>query len=107
MVTERASKRCPEPANTNYIVTASATDVTGNTGTAQSNLLVDTVLPQVIINTFAGDNVVNNAEAAADQTLSGRVVGAVQGDTVTIELGGNTYTATVGSNLTECERSGG
>ncbi|EGE0248297.1 adhesin [Escherichia coli] len=87
-------------ANTNYIVTASATDVTGNTGTAQSNLLVDTVLPQVIINTFAGDNVVNNAEAAADQTLSGRVVGAVQGDTVTIELGGNTYTATVGSNLT-------
>ncbi|MED9723408.1 Ig-like domain-containing protein [Escherichia marmotae] len=87
-------------ANTNYIVTASATDVTGNTGTAQSNLLVDTVLPQVIINTFAGDNVVNNAEAAADQTLSGRVVGAVQGDTVTIELGGNMYTATVGSNLT-------
>ncbi|HFG3507735.1 TPA: Ig-like domain-containing protein [Escherichia coli] len=87
-------------ANTNYTVTASATDVTGNTGTAQSNLLVDTVLPQVIINTFAGDNIVNNAEAGADQTLSGVVVGAEQGDTVTIELGGNTYTATVGSNLT-------
>lgn len=87
-------------ANTNYTVTASATDVTGNTGTAQSNLLVDTVLPQVIINTFAGDNIVNNAEAGADQTLSGVVVGAAQGDTVTIELGGNTYTATVGSNLT-------
>ncbi|WP_146672960.1 BapA-related adhesin SiiEA, partial [Escherichia coli] len=87
-------------ANTNYTVTASATDVTGNTGTAQSNLLVDTVLPQVIINTFAGDNIVNNAEAAADQTLSGVVVGAAQGDTVTIELGGNIYTATVGSNLT-------
>ncbi|MEE7094140.1 Ig-like domain-containing protein [Escherichia coli O10] len=86
--------------NTNYTVTASATDVTGNTGTAQSNLLVDTVLPQVIINTFAGDNIVNNAEAAADQTLSGVVVGAAQGDTVTIELGGNIYTATVGSNLT-------
>ncbi|MGQ50820.1 Ig-like domain-containing protein [Escherichia coli] len=87
-------------ANTTYTVTASATDVTGNTGTAQSNLLVDTVLPQVIINTFAGDNIVNNAEAAADQTLSGVVVGAAQGDTVTIQLGGNTYTATVGSNLT-------
>ncbi|MFG3824856.1 Ig-like domain-containing protein, partial [Escherichia coli] len=64
------------------------------------NLLVDTVLPQVIINTFAGDNIVNNAEAAADQTLSGVVVGAAQGDTVTLVLGGNTYTATVGSNLT-------
>ncbi|EFH4126035.1 Ig-like domain-containing protein [Escherichia coli] len=87
-------------ANTNYTVTASATDVIGNTGTAQSNLLVDTVLPQVIINTFAGDNIVNNAEAAADQTLSGVVVGAAQGDTVTLVLGGNTYTATVGSNLT-------
>ncbi len=87
-------------ANTNYTVTASATDVTGNTGIAQSNLLVDTVLPQAIINTFAGDNIVNNAEAGADQTLSGVVVGAAQGDTVTIELGGNTYTATVGSNLT-------
>lgn len=49
------------------------------------------MLPQVIINTFAGDNIVNNAEAAADQTLSGVVVGAAQGDTVTLVLGGNTY----------------
>ncbi|MEB7937874.1 Ig-like domain-containing protein [Escherichia whittamii] len=67
-------------ANTNYTVTASVTDVTGNTGTAQGNLLVDTVLPQVIINTFAGDNIVNNAEV---------------GQTVTLTLNGKTYTTTV------------
>ena len=69
-------------ANTNYTVTASVTDVTGNTGTAQGNLLVDTVLPQVIINTFAGDNIVNNAEV---------------GQTVTVTFNGQSWTATVGN----------
>ncbi|MBR7370894.1 Ig-like domain-containing protein, partial [Klebsiella variicola] len=62
-------------------------------------LLVDTVLPQVIVNTFAGDNLVNNAEAAVDQTLSGRVTGAAAGDTVSVTVGGKSYTATVGSDL--------
>ncbi|WP_414456746.1 Ig-like domain-containing protein [Enterobacter asburiae] len=61
---------------------------------------MDTVLPQVIINTFAGDNLVNNAEAGVDQTLSGRVTGAAAGDTVSITAGGKSYTATVGSDLT-------
>ncbi len=87
-------------ANGNYTVTVSGTDANGNSGSGQGQLLVDKVLPQVIINTFAGDNVVNAAEVVANQTLSGRVVGAAQGDRVTLELGGNTYTATVGSNLT-------
>ncbi|OVD66680.1 bacterial Ig-like domain family protein, partial [Escherichia coli] len=40
------------------------------------------------------------AEAGVAQTISGQVTGAEDGDTVTITLGGNTYTATVGSNLT-------
>uniref|UniRef100_UPI0028A0D549 Ig-like domain-containing protein n=1 Tax=Escherichia coli TaxID=562 RepID=UPI0028A0D549 len=57
-----------------------------------ANLLVDTVLPQVIVNTFAGDNLVNNAEAAVDQTLSGRVTGAAAGDKVTVTIGGQSYT---------------
>lgn len=76
-------------ANTLYTVTVSGTDGAGNSGSAQSTLLVDTVLPQVIINTFAGDNLVSNAEANADQTLSGRVTGAAAGDTVSITVGGN------------------
>ncbi|WP_423766736.1 Ig-like domain-containing protein [Enterobacter hormaechei] len=71
----------------------------GNSGSAEANLLVDTALPQVILNTFAGDNLVNNAEAAVDQTLSGRVTGAAAGDTVSVTVGGKSYTATVGSDL--------
>jgi len=87
-------------ANTLYTVSVGGTDSAGNSGSAEASLLVDTVLPQVIINTFAGDNLVNNAEAAVDQTLSGRVTGAVAGDTVSVSVGGKSYTATVGSDLT-------
>ncbi|MFS9565459.1 Ig-like domain-containing protein [Enterobacter hormaechei] len=86
-------------ANTLYTVSVSGTDGVGNSGSAEANLLVDTVLPQVIVNTFAGDNLVNNAEAAVDQTLSGRVTGAAAGDTVSVTVGGKSYTATVGSDL--------
>ncbi|WP_431138457.1 Ig-like domain-containing protein [Enterobacter mori] len=87
-------------ANTLYTVSVSGTDSVGNSGSAEANLLVDTVLPQVIINTFAGDNLVNHAEAGVDQTLSGRVTGAAAGDTVSVTVGGKSYTATVGSDLT-------
>ncbi|HHA2279231.1 Ig-like domain-containing protein [Enterobacter hormaechei] len=86
-------------ANTLYTVSVSGTDSVGNSGSAEANLLVDTALPQVIVNTFAGDNLVNNAEAAVDQTLSGRVTGAAAGDTVSVTVGGKSYTATVGSDL--------
>nr|WP_213782646.1 Ig-like domain-containing protein [Enterobacter kobei] len=86
-------------ANTLYTVTVSGTDSVGNSGSAEANLLVDTLLPQVIINTFAGDNLVNNAEAGVDQTLSGRVTGAAAGDTVSVTVGGKSYSATVGSDL--------
>ena len=87
-------------ANTLYTVSVSGTDSVGNSGSAGATLLVDTVLPQVIINTFAGDNLVNNAEVGVDQTLSGRVTGAAAGDTVSVTVGGKSYTATVGSDLT-------
>ncbi|WP_343436988.1 Ig-like domain-containing protein [Enterobacter roggenkampii] len=87
-------------ANTLYTVSVSGTDSVGNSGSAGAMLLVDTVLPQVVINTFAGDNLVNNAEAGVDQTLSGRVTGAAAGDTVSVTVGGKSYTATVGSDLT-------
>ena len=86
-------------ANTLYTVSVSGTDSVGNSGSAEANLLVDTALPQVILNTFSGDNLVNNAEAAVDQTLSGRVTGAAAGDTVSVTVGGKSYTATVGSDL--------
>ncbi|MGG5838653.1 Ig-like domain-containing protein, partial [Huaxiibacter chinensis] len=61
---------------------------------------VDTALPAVTINTVAGDNVVNAAEVAAGQSISGKVINAEAGNTVTVTIGGHQYTATVGSDLT-------
>ena len=83
----------------NYTLNATATNGVGNSVSNTANLLVDTALPTVTINTVAGDNVINAAEVAAGQTLSGKVSGAASGDTVTITLGGNTYTATVQDDL--------
>ncbi|MGP3593665.1 Ig-like domain-containing protein [Vagococcus sp. WN89Y] len=86
-------------ANTIYVVTATGTDIAGSTGSAQANLLVDTLLPRVTVNVFAGDDQVNNTEAGIDQPLSGTVVGAAAGDTVIVTLGGKTWSATVASDL--------
>lgn len=85
--------------DTNYNLSVSGTDSNGNNGSADATLLVDTALPTVIVSAFAGDNRVNNSEIDNDQLLSGRVTGAHEGDTVTIKLGGKTYTATVQNDL--------
>ena len=82
-----------------YTVTASATDADGNSGSASHNVQVNTTLPGVTINVVATDDIINAAEAGVDQTISGQVTGAAAGDTVTITLGGATYTATVQANL--------
>ena len=82
-----------------YTVTASATDIDGNSGSASHNVQVNTALPGVTINVVATDDIINAAEAGAGQTISGQVTGAAAGDTVTITLGGATYTATVQANL--------
>ena len=82
-----------------YTVTASATDVDGNSGSASHNVQVNTAPPGVTINVVATDDIINAAEAGVDQTISGQVTGAAAGDTVTVTLGGATYTATVQANL--------
>ncbi|EFG0927609.1 Ig-like domain-containing protein, partial [Escherichia coli] len=51
------------------------------------------------INVVATDDIINAAEAGVEQTISGQVTGAAAGDTVTVTLGGATYTATVQANL--------
>ncbi|WP_446661665.1 Ig-like domain-containing protein [Enterobacter hormaechei] len=84
----------------NYTLSATATNGVGNSVSNTANLLVDTALPTVTINTVAGDNVINAAEVAAGQTLSGRVTNAEAGNTVTVTIGGHSYTATVQSDLT-------
>jgi hypothetical protein len=84
----------------NYTLNATATNGVGNSVSNTANLLVDTALPTVTINTVAGDNVINAAEVAAGQTLSGTVANAEAGNTVTVTIGGNSYTATVQNDLT-------
>ncbi|MFV0450016.1 MAG: Ig-like domain-containing protein [Vibrio sp.] len=85
--------------DTDYTLTATASDDVGNIANASVELLVDTTLPTVIINTIAGDNIINAAEVNAGQTIKGRVVDAQQGDTVTVVIGGNSYTAEVQADL--------
>uniref|UniRef100_UPI0013620B5F beta strand repeat-containing protein n=1 Tax=Escherichia coli TaxID=562 RepID=UPI0013620B5F len=82
-----------------YTVTAAATDSDGNSGSANHNVQVNTALPGVTINVVASDDIINAAEAGAGQSISGQVTGAAAGDTVTVTLGGATYTATVQANL--------
>src|SRR5690606_23911281 len=82
-----------------YSVTASVTDTAGNSANTSHSVLVDSALPQVTINAVATDDVINAAEVASGQTLSGKGSGAASGDTVTIGIGGNTYTATVQDDL--------
>ena len=84
----------------NYTLNATATNGVGNSVSNTATLLVDTALPTVTINTVAGDNIINAAEVAAGQTISGKVANAEAGNTVTVTIGGNSYTATVQSDLT-------
>ena len=82
-----------------YTVTASVTDTAGNSASASHNVLVDSALPVVTINAVATDDIINAAEVASGQTLSGKVSGAASGDTVTLSIGGNNYTTTVQDDL--------
>ncbi|MCV4691248.1 Ig-like domain-containing protein, partial [Escherichia coli] len=79
---------------------ASATDSAGNRGSTTHTVKVESLLPGVIINTVAGDDIINAAEIAVNQTISGQVSGtAVAGNTVIVTIGGNQYTAIVQSDL--------
>ncbi len=82
-----------------YTVTANVTDSAGNSNSASHNVQVNTALPGVTINPVASDDIINAAESGVAQTISGQVTGAAAGDTVTVTLGGKTYTATVQGNL--------
>ncbi|VFS49197.1 Uncharacterised protein [Budvicia aquatica] len=76
-------------------ISVSVSNRAGNTASAAQELRVDTSAPIVTINTLAGDDILNAAEASQPLTLSGAVVGAEAGQTVTVNLGGRNYTTTV------------
>ncbi|WP_459926062.1 Ig-like domain-containing protein, partial [Escherichia coli] len=75
---------------------AGVNDRGGNPGQAPHPLTVDTVAPTVTIATVAGDDITNNAEQLAGQTISGPPTAEV-GQTVTVTFNGQNWTATVGS----------
>ena len=75
-------------------VTASVNDKAGNNGQTTHTLTVDTVAPTVTISTVADDDIVNNAEQLAGQTIRGTTT-AEQGQTVTVSFNGHSYQATV------------
>ncbi|WP_127350168.1 Ig-like domain-containing protein, partial [Enterobacter ludwigii] len=73
-------------------VTAAVSDKAGNPASVAHNLAVDVTVPVVTINTVAGDDVINVAEHAQAQIVSGSATGAAAGDKVTVTLGSQTYT---------------
>ncbi|WP_139148782.1 Ig-like domain-containing protein, partial [Kushneria phosphatilytica] len=90
-------------ANGSVQAVISHTDAAGNIGSANiaASYSVDTTAPIVTISldTIAGDNMLNAAEAGQDVAITGQAGGdAAPGDTVTINVGGQNYTATVGQN---------
>ncbi|WP_168195811.1 Ig-like domain-containing protein [Nissabacter sp. SGAir0207] len=85
-------------AGDSLAVTATVTDQAGTPATASSNLIIQPDAPSITLDAFAGDNVLSGDEAAVAQTLSGTTTGVEAGQTVTLTLGGNSYTADVGED---------
>ncbi|WJV57188.1 Ig-like domain-containing protein [Pectobacteriaceae bacterium C111] len=89
---------------TNAAIQATVTtaDAAGNPATASADhaYQVDTSAPEasITIDTLTADNVLNQAEAGQNQTVSGTVGNDVQvGDTVTVTIGSQSYQAQVTS----------
>ena len=77
-------------------VLVAVTDAAGNTSNLSTPVTIDTVAPVVTITTpVAGDGTINAAEAGAIIPVSGTAGAGEAGDTVTISIGGHTYTGTV------------
>ena len=86
------------PLNPSYALTASATDAAQNPATATHEVVVDTTGPAVVVNVGASifaDGFINIAEARVDQTVTGT---GTPGQTVVLEIGGQTLSAAVGNN---------
>lgn len=87
-------------ADGNHNLTVTLTDAAGNTTTVTRPLTIDsgaTTAPTITVNHFAGDNVIDGAEAKVSQQLSGTTTNVEAGQVVTISLNGKTYLATVQS----------
>ncbi|MGG6184323.1 Ig-like domain-containing protein, partial [Pantoea allii] len=87
-------------ANGETTITAQLTDAAGNTGTASRNIDVDTTAPLIEIDSFLGDNLVNAADLAVGQVLTGSATGAEEGQTISLYVGDGAPIATgvIGAN---------
>ncbi|ADO10259.1 Putative AT-2 family transporter precursor [Pantoea vagans C9-1] len=81
------------------VITAQLSDVAGNVTTATQQVTVDTAAPLVQVDALAGDNVLNAADLAVSQVLTGSAQGA-EGQTIGLYLGDAApiATATVGAD---------
>ncbi|QEM83229.1 Ig-like domain-containing protein [Halomonas binhaiensis] len=77
------------------VIAASATDSAGNTVDTSHQVTVDTALPALAIDPISDDGVINAEEAAAGVAISGT---AEPGAEVVVQVGGNEYTVTAGSD---------
>ncbi|MEQ9887086.1 Ig-like domain-containing protein [Pectobacterium zantedeschiae] len=84
-----------------YSIVTRLTDTAGNTTTTTQTIGVDASplnAPVITVGTFAGNNIIDGAEARVSQVLSGTSRNVEQGQTVTIVFNGKPYTAVVLSN---------
>lgn len=80
-------------------LSVSITDKYGNTSTKNEQIDVKTTSPLISVAQFAGDDVLNSAEAKTAQVLSGTTLNVEAGRVVTIKLdNGKTYLAVVQSD---------
>jgi hypothetical protein len=78
-----------------HTVTAEVSDRAGNAARpATGTVVVDTQAPTIAIDAIAGDGVINAAESGQPLTIGGST-DADDGQTVTVTLGGKTYTGAV------------
>jgi VCBS repeat-containing protein len=91
-------------ADTTLDATVVGNDVAGNpfSATTTSTHTVDTAANATIsVDPITADDVVNAAEAGSSITVTGTVTGdATVGDTVSLDVNGNTYSGTVGAGNT-------
>ena len=79
-------------------INVSVSDTSGNPATDSHNVTViaqPADLPTIHVNTVAGDNVINAKEAQSDLQITGTTTHVTNGQTVTVTLGGKTYTGSV------------
>ncbi|QCR35526.1 hypothetical protein C1N62_05205 [Nissabacter sp. SGAir0207] len=80
-------------------ITASSTDLSGSSVIATTLLEVDLYsLPSPTLDTPFGDNVLDYLEAQQDQQLTGTTNQSGEGQSVTLELAGQIFSATVDEN---------